>query len=243
MSSPSNPNLAPNLPPQGPRRIVYLEANRAPTVLDTKYRDGSYYEFNTEWRDKSTTPPNIYKLAAIVSKTNATWLLVTGGSGVMVQFTVPLGSTPVLPTGAGNITLTSSEGTIDITGGSHTINFDVQATLRGTGTTVNAVTADIITFPLGSSAGTYTWEARIAGFESTTPAGTGYQIFGVMRTDGASGTLIGVPDKVLNEEAALAGSDANLIVSGNNAIWRVTGKAGLTIHWAVTAAYTFKDAT
>jgi hypothetical protein len=113
MTSPLNANLPPNLPPIGPRRVVYLEANRPPTVLDTKYRDGSYYEFNTEWRDKSTTPPNIYKLANILSKTNAVWVLVSGGSGTIINVDVdaatPPGVDPVTPTGSGVLTITGGQ--------------------------------------------------------------------------------------------------------------------------------------
>ena len=73
--------MAANLPPIGLRRVVYLEANRAPTILDTKYRDGSYYENNTEWRDNSTVPPTIWKLSKINSKTNATWFIVSSPTG------------------------------------------------------------------------------------------------------------------------------------------------------------------
>lgn len=85
MTAPFNPNLPANLPPKGPLRVVYLEANRPPRTGtsndDTKYRDGSYYEPNTEWRDNSVNPPNIWKLSKINSKTSATWFLVMGSSG------------------------------------------------------------------------------------------------------------------------------------------------------------------
>lgn len=113
MTSPLNANLPPNLPPIGPRRVVYLEANRPPTTADTKYRDGSYYEFNTEWRDKSTTPPNIYKLSNILSKTNAIWVLVSGGTGTIINIDVDAatapGVDPVTPTGPGLITITGAQ--------------------------------------------------------------------------------------------------------------------------------------
>ena len=73
MTSPSNPNLSANLPPQGPARIVFLKANRAPTSADTKYRDGSFYLPNSEWTDRSSNPWTIWKLAQIKSSTNAVW--------------------------------------------------------------------------------------------------------------------------------------------------------------------------
>ena len=120
MTSPLNANLPPNLPPIGPRRVVYLEANRAPTPLDTKYRDGSYYEFNTEWRDKSTSPPNIYKLATILSKTNAVWVLISGGSSNIINigvdaFTAP-GTNPVQANMSGTITITGGQVAASVVG-------------------------------------------------------------------------------------------------------------------------------
>src|SRR5690606_14813833 len=88
MTSPFDPNLAPTYP-QGPRTVVYLEASRDPfiapdtnlTSKDTKYRDGSFYKPNTEWRNTSVSPPRIWKLAAIVNKTTAQWQLIGGGGG------------------------------------------------------------------------------------------------------------------------------------------------------------------
>lgn len=79
MTSPYNPNLPPTYP-QGPKRIVYLEAHRPPEPTDTKYRDGSFYEPNTEWRDISQSPPAVYKLAGVLSKTNAAWFQLNKGS-------------------------------------------------------------------------------------------------------------------------------------------------------------------
>lgn len=103
------------------------------------------------------------------------------------------------------------------------------------GQTVGAGTADILTIPMGATAKTTTFFVKLASFESTTPAGGGYSLTGAIRTDGAAATLIGVPDKSVHEEAALVGTDANLIVVGNNAVVQVTGVGGLTINWSAEA--------
>lgn len=92
MTSPFDPNLPPNYP-QGPRHVVYLEASRDPfiapdtnlTSKDTKYRDGSWYQPSTEWKNTSVTPPRIWKLAKIVNKTTAQWQLISGSSGVVTD--------------------------------------------------------------------------------------------------------------------------------------------------------------
>jgi hypothetical protein len=143
------------------------------------------------------------------------------------------------PDGANNINLLTGVG-LTSTGnpGTNTITFTLDGGSEGTTTTVGAVTGDVITIALGATPATYTFEARISAFESTTPAGAGYQIFGAVRTTGVAATLIGTPDVIVNEEAALVTGDADLVVSANNAIFRVTGVAGLTIDWKASSLYT-----
>lgn len=92
--------------------------------------------------------------------------------------------------------------------------------------------------PFSGGAGTYTFEFRVAAYESTNPAGAVYKIYGGVISDGTTPTLIGTPDKILMEDAALVGSDANLVVSGNELVLRVTGLAGLTIQWDTVGNYT-----
>ncbi len=107
--------------------------------------------------------------------------------------------------------------------------------------TIGAVTADVITVPL-TTAGTYTFEVRIAAWESTGPNGAGYSINGVIRSTGAAATLIGDSDGFVHSDTALNDADANIIASGNNAIVRVLGVAGLTINWGAVSVYVFRGA-
>jgi hypothetical protein len=111
--------------------------------------------------------------------------------------------------------------------------------LQGTTTTVGAVTGNLITFTLGATPGTYAVEVRISGFESTTPAGVGYSLFGSIRTTGAAASIIGTVDRINNEEAALAAATATMIASGNDLIVQVTGVAALSINWSGIGLYTF----
>ncbi len=139
------------------------------------------------------------------------------------------------PDGAFNINILGGTGIdVDGTPGTNTLTVSQDDKVIGTGQTVGAVNDDVYTFAAGGTAGTYTFFALISGFESTTPAGVGYSITGTVRTTGAATTLIGTPDKVVNEEAALVLCDANLVVNANNAIFRVTGAAGVTINWQCT---------
>ena len=101
------------------------------------------------------------------------------------------------------------------------------------------VTADIVTIALGGVSRAFTFDIRVVGLDITSAGSCGFQLFGTVRTDGVTATVVGIPDKINNQEAILNATDANLVVSGNNAIVRVLGQAGQTINWAVFAVYVF----
>lgn len=125
----------------------------------------------------------------------------------------------------------------DGSSGSNILTIQLTNRLQGTGSTVGATTADLVTFSLGATPATYVLEANFAAFESATPSGAGYSLFGTVRTTGIVASLVGTPDKINNENAALLACTADIVVSGNNAILRVTGTAGLTVNWAVVGYY------
>jgi hypothetical protein len=94
-----------------------VEAARAPTVNDKNYPIDCF------WRNNATR--ELWWLSGFDS-TGALWIPFTSGSsGPVTKFPVPNGTTPVVPDGAGNVTLTSSLGTVTITGGTNAINFDL----------------------------------------------------------------------------------------------------------------------
>lgn len=109
--------------------------------------------------------------------------------------------------------------------------------VNGTGSTSGAVTDDLITVALGGSAGVYRFEVYCMGFESTTPAGVGFTLRGSARTTGAAASVFDIPDVDIDVEAALTGSDIELVASANNIIVRVTGVAALDIDWAASMQY------
>lgn len=132
----------------------------------------------------------------------------------------------------------------DGSSGSNVLTIQLTNRISGSVTTANATPTTLVSFAmssanLGSSLGVCTFDIQIAGYNITDNAGEGYSIFGSVRTDGVSATLIGVPDKIINEEASQATADANLIVSGNNVIIQVTGIAAKTIDWRAVAHYVF----
>lgn len=148
---------------------------------------------------------------------------------------IPIGSTGNAPV-LGNIT--SLDGSVTVTNGPGTIDLKVTETIiSGTGTTVGTATADLITFPLGATPGTYQFEARVKGFEATTPAGAGYNLYATFTTNGTTASLVGVQD-VFNVNAALTTASATFVASGNNAVLRVQGVTALTINWSAETEVT-----
>lgn len=118
--------------------------------------------------------------------------------------------------------------------------------ITGTTTTTGAVTSAVITFPLGSTPGVYTFDISIAGFAKTgigSPLGCGFTIVGSVITNGGTATLI--PTQVVDhfEQTGLAAATAALAVSGNNAIINVTGvsdgSTGFLIDWKAVMQYVF----
>lgn len=147
---------------------------------------------------------------------------------------IPIGDTGGIPILAN---ITSPDGSVVIVNGPGSIQLSTNPAFSGTATTVNAVTANLVTVPLGAVAGTYQFEARVKGFNAATPAGCGYNIYATFTTDGVSATLVG-DQPIFNEDPALATGDAYFVASGNNAVLQVLGVAGLTIAWVGETALT-----
>ena len=156
---------------------------------------------------------------------------IGGTGGAVVALTGDVGGA-VSPDGSGNINLLTGDG-LTSTGvpGTNTITFTVDGLTVATAQTIGAVTADPITINLGATPTTYIIEAKIAGFENTTPAGCAYNLICSARTTGAAASIVGIQDKYVTEDAALVACDANFVAAGNTIIVRVTGTAGLTVRW------------
>ncbi len=200
---------------------VVLLASNAETIAGT----------NTT---KATTPDDIKaKLGAQtlhgIAYGNATTGVIQWLAEAM-DGQIPIGDTGGVPVLAN---ITSTDASIKITNGPGSIDLSANG-FAGSGSTVGAVTTNLITIPLGAVAGTFQIESRAKGFETTTPAGCGYNNFATFTTDGATATLVGNQD-IFNEDAVLVDADAYFIASGNNAILQVLGVAGLTINWSAQA--------
>lgn len=113
----------------------------------------------------------------------------------------------------------------------------------GTASTIGAVTADITLMdfsaaPFSGIPGSYTFEFKIASFDSTTPAAGGYTLAAAARTDGTTPTVIGIELGHEFEDVELNASEIDMVAVGNTLVVRVTGVAGLTISWNAIGTYT-----
>lgn len=214
---------------------VPILTTRAPLTSDIRYPIGK------RWLDESGLSE--YSLAALNTSagvTTATWIVLGGGSSDVSTLTGNTGG--AVPPTAGNINIVGSS-TSGITFAGNPATSTLTASLNSyssqTVTTTDATPNSSMTIALGSTPGVYTFDINISAFDTTDIAGAGFSLFGTVRTTGSAGTLVGVPDKIVNQEAAMSTSDATITVSGNNAVIQVTGVASKTIDWRAITFYTF----
>lgn len=144
------------------------------------------------------------------------------------------------PDAAFNINVLTGNG-LTTTGvpATNTITWTLDNYSNQTTTTNDAVPNVSMTIPLGAVAGVYTVDVNVSAYNITDTAAAGFSLFGTVKTDGAVGTLIGVPDKIINNEVSMATTDANIVISGNNIVIEVTGIAAKVINWRSITFYTF----
>lgn len=115
----------------------------------------------------------------------------------------------------------------------------VMDSMAGSGTTVGDTTVDLITIPLGGTPKTFTIRSQISGFSASAGSdGAGFEMVGMAMTNGATATVLGVPNIIGNESANLVSTDVQFVASGNNIIIRAEGTLGFTVVWAARARYT-----
>jgi len=148
---------------------------------------------------------------------------------------VPAANILIVP--GGSVSTNNNNGLqTDGSSGGNTLTIELTNRVTGSLTTTNATPTAIATFSLGATPAVFTFDVQIASFNTTDINGDGYFISGSARTDGATATLCGTPDKIVNEEVVDT-ADANMVVSGNNVVIQATGIAGKTHHWRTVATY------
>lgn len=84
---------------------------------------------------------------------------------------------------------------------------------------------------MGATPGTFYVWGNVQAFNPSTPASGAYSFSGGFRTDGVTGTELGVELHDEFEDPALVTGDIFISASGNNILVQVQGVVGLTINW------------
>jgi len=139
----------------------------------------------------------------------------------------------------GNDTTANDADGLSTSGSGSTATILLTNRLQGTGTTVGAVTADVFTFAL-TVTGSYQFNIEVVAYNTTYLLGSAYNVMGGVRFDGVSAVLMNNPITSDDEEGAMSACDLDIVVSGANAILRVTGYAAQTINWGAVGYYVFR---
>lgn len=245
-------NTAPGTDPVVPSAAGVVVVNGAAVanhsvVLETRSRAANAYNLEIQYAASAAATDaaksGVAHFNSAQFSVDANGFVAANATGIATTITGDSGGA-LSPTAnnwniLGNDTTANNANGIRTTGSGSTLTVELTNRIQGSGSTVGAVTSDIITLSLGATPGTYSFEVRIAAFEASTPASAGYSLFGTVRTTGAAAVLAGTVDRITNEEAAITGANATIIVSGNNAVVQVIGVAALTIQWQAVGLYTF----
>ena len=137
----------------------------------------------------------------------------------------------------GDDTTANNVNGMQTTAAGNTVTIELTNRLQGTGATVGAVTADIVTFALGVSATVYRFNFDVVGRETTTGDGLGYLVLGTAKTDGITASIVATVYTDDDEAAALLGASITLVAVGNTVVLRSTGVAATNISYSAVGKY------
>ncbi len=112
--------------------------------------------------------------------------------------------------------------------------------ITGTATTTDGTTpVNVFIFPLGATPGTYVFTSKLTVFNITDGKSAGYASQAVVRTDGATGVLLGTGNYLISEEAGMEALDLANDVTANTLRLDAIGLAGKTIHYLALTEFIF----
>ncbi len=203
--------------------LVYTGPDLALTPVTEGERDpgasDKNYPIDCFWRNTVTRV--LFWLSGFNSS-GALWVNISSSGAGLLSTLSDTANTQVSPAPGSNIQLNSLSGNLLIVSDPGGIKIDFSI--------ANAVS------------GTYQFNLRVAAFCSTAnggPLSAGYEIVYCCRTTGAASSIIGTPEKVINEEGALSVGNVTIVASANNMIVRVLGTAAKTVNWKAELTYTF----
>ncbi len=110
--------------------------------------------------------------------------------------------------------------------------------LFGAISTIGALTADLITFPLSGAATAYRFEFQIVGREVTSGDSLGYTVFGSAKTIAGVASIVETPYIDADQDApTLLDASVAFVAVGNSVVLQVTGVAATNITYKAVGTY------
>lgn len=103
--------------------------------------------------------------------------------------------------------------------------------------TIDATPTTIITFPLGATPAVFTFDGFFSARNNADNSAASYFFTAGAKTDGATATVIGTDFATKFVEAGMAATSVNVVASGNNLLFQVTGLPATIITWLSQATY------
>lgn len=108
-------------------------------------------------------------------------------------------------------------------------------------TTADATLTTITTFtPVAT--GNYAFDFYVSAFNTTGNLGAAYRVFVGFSFVGGVATKLNLEDKIVNEQAGMAGCNVTAASGGATFLLQVTGIAATTINWNAVGTYVFVGA-
>lgn len=157
--------------------------------------------------------------------------------GDVSQFTPDSGTSPVVPTAGGNVTMTSTNG-INTVGGVNTLNINLDANVYSVDTaqTTDATVTSLFSLALNADEAVML-SSIVVGAKADYSAAIGGSTGVIVRKDGANPAVL-INQWVSKAEDSGTGTPTFVWdVSGDTVRLRVTGEAGITYNWRSATRY------
>lgn len=111
----------------------------------------------------------------------------------------------------------------------------------GSVTTTDATETTIITFS-AANAGAYVFTCDVATYDTVNMVAAAFNLFFGIVSDGASCSLLNLPDKIIHQQGGLESTETDVSTSGTDVLVRVTGVSAKTLNWKANLHYVLAEA-
>jgi hypothetical protein len=169
-----------------------------------------------------------------------------GGPTVPTQFTTDFQADQTTPNGkaipsGNNLNVLGGSGIstyVDPNNGDN-LFIKVKNSTTNIGQTIDNQTITLSTIDC-STAGTYFFTTQVAAYDVAGVEAAGGSLYTTVRSTGGVVTVIDDTDAIAHRTSNLTAIDYQIIASGTNAIFQVTGQTGYTLDWGAITIYVYR---